>query len=501
MPNLNPLRLLRRSNAQRPSVRGALVFSTAQQYTNFLITFPTIMILSRLLTPAEVGVYSVSVTFVNIVHMLRDMGTSEYLVQLKELDEDSARTAFTINLIIAWTLALVLLFISPYMAAFFSEAGVAGVLQILSLTFLVLPVGAIINALLVRDMQFALRYKIAVVQLVVQNGLTIFLAWYGFSYYSPAWGAVAGVTTGAIGCLVWGREYRIRGLSLKTWRPVTDFGIKKTCETVSNQLGAAAPDFVIGRMLGMAQVGLFSRGNGLPRMFRENIVGAIGAVSYAAYARHYREGGDPCDLYLHKIALVTGLAWPCLGFASMFAYPIIMIFFGDQWVPAVPILRYAAIFTAISISLVQSQALLTAMGRAGIAALSTGIRQLLLITCLVAAATVSLNTVAIALVPTAVVSTAIMTGFLYYTTTMTPGRIVRALGPSALLAGSALIPAAAIRWVYPPGVDSIWGPTFAAGLAWLAGYLLGLKYINHPLWHEVQPVFAKLRPRKRVWNE
>ncbi|WP_423823594.1 lipopolysaccharide biosynthesis protein [Salinisphaera sp. SPP-AMP-43] len=474
-----------------------MAFSTAQQYTGFLITLPSIMILSRLLTPSEVGVYSVSITFVNIVHMLRDMGTSEYLVQLKEVDNDSARSAFTINLIIAWILALTLFFISPWLATFFNEAGIEPVLKILSLTFLVLPIGSIINAMLVREMQFGLRYKINVTQLLVQNGLTIALAWYGFSYYSPAWGAVAGMTATALGCLYWASEYRIRGLSLKQWRAVTDFGVKKTFETVSKQLGAAAPDFVIGRMLGMAQVGLFSRGQGLPRMFRQNIVGAIGAVSYSAYARHYREGGDPAELYLHKITLVTGLAWAFLGFASLFAYPIMMIFFGNQWVEAVPILRFMAVFAAISMSIVQYETLLTAIGRPGMAAIVTVIRQGLVIACLVAAATVSINVVAMALVPTAFVSLVVTLAFLSVYTTITPGRYLRAIKPSACIAVCALVPAAAMRWIYPPGPEAIWGPCFAGGLLWLAGYMLGMRYFDHPLWQEIKPVLAKLQPQRQ----
>lgn len=498
MPNLNPLRLFRRSTGSRPSVRGALAYSSAQQYTNFLITFPTIMILSRLLTPTEVGVYSVSITFVNIVHMLRDLGTSEYLVQLKEVDNDAARSAYTINLIIAWILAATLFLGSPYMAEFFREAGVETVLKILALTFLVLPIGSTVNAMLVRDMQFGIRYKISVAQLLVQNGLTILLAWYGFSYYSPAWGAVAGVTTGAIGCLVWAGEYRIRGVGLKEWRAVADFGLKKTFETVSNQLGAAAPDFVIGRMLGMAQVGLFSRGYGLPRMFRQNIVGAIGAVSYSAYARCYREGGDPGELYLHKIKLVTAISWPFLLFASLFAHPIIVIFFGDQWTAAAPILRYMALFTAVSISVVQYQTLLTAIGRAGLSAIATVARQLLTIICLVAAATVSINAVAMALVPTGLISALGTIAFLSVFTTLTPLRYMKAVAPSALLTLCAIAPATLLYWVYPPSADAIWGPTIAAGLLWLAGYFLGMRYLDHPLWHELRPVLNKLRPRQRA---
>lgn len=498
MRNLNPFRFLRRFRfgQANPNVRGALAFSTAQQYTDFLISFPAIMILSRLLTPAEIGVYSVCITFVNIVHMLRDMGTSEYLVQAERVDDGAAQSAFTINFLIAWFLAAVLFLISPLLADFFNEAGVGNVLKILALTFLFLPIGSIANAMLIREMQFGIRYKISIAQLIIQNGLTIALAWWGFSYYSPAWGAVAGVATTALGSMVWAREYRIRGVGLSHWRAVTSFGLKKTTETVMNQLGAAAPDFVIGRMLGLAQVGLFSRGFGLPRMFRQNVVGAIGAVSYSTYARHHREGKDPGKLYLKKITLVTGFGWPCLGFASLFAYPIMMIFFGHQWEAAVPILRLMAIFTCIGITVIQYQALLTAIGRPGMASLATLMRQTLLVLSLIIGATVSLYGVAVAYVIVGLIMAVLTIAFMSRYTSLSLTRYVAALWPSARLAVWALVPAAVVRFAYPPASDRLWLPILLGGLCWLIGYGIGLRRTGHPLWHELQPVLAKLRSRR-----
>ncbi len=499
MPKFHPVRFLRRnrSSSNPRSVRGALAFSTAQQYTDFIIGFASIMVLSRLLTPTQIGVYSLALTFVNVVHMLRDLGTTDYLIQVEKLDNTTARSAFTVNLLIAWFLATVLFFSSPLIADFFNESGLSTVLRILTITFLLLPIGATTNAILVREMEFGLRYKISLFQVAVQNGLTVLLAWYGFGYYSLAWGAVAGMATAVIGCLTWAGHYRIRGLGLSQWRPVTHFGIRKTAETVMNQLGAAAPDFVIGRMLGLAQVGLFSRGSGLVRMFRQNVMGSVATVSYSTFARLYREGRDVSTPYLQSITLITGLGWPFLGFASLMAYPVIHIFFGSQWTPAVPILRLMSIAGAVVLPVIQFQSLLTAIGRVGLASLATAAVQATTIGMLVVTAFFGLNAIAAGFIVVGIAHTLAICAVIISMTDATAGAYIRALWPSAVVTLAGLVPAVLVKHVLPPGPDVLWLLTLAAGSATLIGCLLAGAWIGHPLWIEIRDFFIKQLASKR----
>ncbi|AWN14290.1 lipopolysaccharide biosynthesis protein [Salinisphaera sp. LB1] len=482
--------------AQPTTLRMAVVLSSLQQYTDLMVTFPSIMILSRLLTPAQIGVYSVAVTFVNLVHMLRDFGTSEYIVQADRLDTGKPQTAFTITWIIAWALAAALFFASPLIAAFFREPDLTQVLRILSITYLLLPIGSTTGSMLVRDLQFGIRYKINTSQLVVQNAVTIVLAWYGFGYFSPAWGAVAGMLTTVAGCLYWGRHYRIRGLGLAHWREVGDFGVKKTVGSIMNRLGDSAPDFVIGRMLGFSAVGMFSRGFGLVRLFRDNVSAAIGTVAYSALSQRHREGRSAAELYLRSITFITGLGWPFLGFASLMAFPIIRIFFGDQWDMAVPILRLLAIQVAISLVVMHYQDLLTAIGRVGTATAWVTIWQMLTVATLLIAASYGLVAIAAALIPTTVVLVGLVVIGIARETGIGLRAYLHALAPSALLALTTLVPVAGCRLVYPPAADALWGPILCAGAAALAGAVIGGLWTRHPLWLEIVQAYRHRRPRR-----
>lgn len=75
-----------------------------------------------------------------------------------------------------------------------------------------------------------------------------------------------------------------------------------------SRVGVGAPDFIIGRMLGFADAGLFSRGYGLIRMCQESVIAAIGSVAFSAFSQRHRDEKKPSELYLKSIPMITGIS-------------------------------------------------------------------------------------------------------------------------------------------------------------------------------------------------
>lgn len=480
-----------------PSIRRSLVLSLARQYTNVLFAIPTVVVLSRLLTPAQVGVYSVGAATVGLVHMLRDFGVSEYLVQAHELDNAVARSAFTINLCIAWALATIVFFASPWIGDFYHEPGLALVLQVLSINFLLLPFGSTVNALLKRSMQFGILYQINLGELCVRTGTTLVLAWLGFGYMSPAWGSAAGVGANVLGCSLLGREYRVRGLSLTHWKAVTRFGVQQTIGDIMNRLGGSAPDFVIGRVLSFAGVGLYSRGYGLINMFQDNVLGAIGAVAFPAFAHSHRSADDVDELYYKSVTFVTGIALPFAAFSSLMALPIIRIMFGPQWDGAVPILQLlaAAAFVVFLVPLFAQ--MFTAIGKVKISTIVTTIIQALRIGIIIPAAFYGLEAVAASQILVSAFSVAIrFLAFRKYTD-ITGRGLLRAILPSLGVTAATMVFPALIYELIPPTDSNLWAPFVLAVFGAGAGWLIGARILQHPLWSELLNALGRVYRRPR----
>jgi O-antigen/teichoic acid export membrane protein len=443
------------------------------------------MILSRLLTPAQIGVYSVAVATTTVIQMLRDFGVSEYLVQEKELNDAVARSAFTVNLLIAWSLAIIVFFSSPWIAAFYREPGLGLVLEVLSINFILLPFGSTVNALLMRSMQFGILYKINLGWLVVRAATTVALAYLGFGYMSPAWGSVAGMAASVLGCFVWGRAYRIRGFGLTHWRAVTRFGMQQTVGGIVGQLGSYAPDFVIGRTLGFADVGLYSRGQGLINLFNTKIAAAIGAVSFPAYAHRHHSSNDAHRFYLKTLTFVTGIALPFAACAALMAFPIIHVMFGDQWYRAVPILRLLAVAMFINNLTPQFAKFFTATGKVGVVTGMTVVVQVLRVGILIPAAFHSLEAAAGSQIVVALFSAAIQCRLLKKYTAISLHDLLSALSPSLCLTVAASLVPAVVLVLIPNSAADLWLSLVFSIIGGGAGWLVAAWMLKHPLWFEL----------------
>ena len=101
------------------AIRRSLAYSIADSYLALPLQLVGTMIISRLLTPAETGVFAVAAVFAAFASTFRDFGITEYLIQENELDAEKIRAAFTVNIAISWAMALLLFFSAPLAADFY----------------------------------------------------------------------------------------------------------------------------------------------------------------------------------------------------------------------------------------------------------------------------------------------------------------------------------------------------------------------------------------------
>ena len=68
-----------------PTVRNSIFNSFLEKYSIAALHFVNIFILARLLTPSDIGIYTLGVALVAFAHVFRDFGVSTYIIQEKNL--------------------------------------------------------------------------------------------------------------------------------------------------------------------------------------------------------------------------------------------------------------------------------------------------------------------------------------------------------------------------------------------------------------------------------
>lgn len=472
-------------------LRRALLFSFAQKYTSLIFNLFTIIIVSRILTPSQIGVFSVAIGLTVLAQMLRSLGVPEYLVQEQSVDDATIRTSFTVSLIIAWSLAGGLFATSGWLGHFYGDPGVGQVLRVLSGTFVLTPFGTITTALLKRDLAFGTLYKINMGYVVASSGCTVGLALFGFGYMSMAWASLVANFILVLGCAVWGRRYRVRGLSLSQWRRVVPFGAYRTAADIVIQVGEQSSNLVVGKMIGMAAAGFYSRGYSVVNIYREKVVQAIGAVAFPAFAREHREREAAPDLYLQSIVYLTGISWPFFGFAALMTFPIIRILFGPQWGASVPLMRWLCIAAMVGTLIYQCDQFFTAIGRVGVVTKIETQYQLARVAIVVGAALISLEAVAASQVIVYVLALILYYRKLIKYEELSARTVIAALLPSGLTTVTTCIGPLAVLLFWPGPMSQWYVPLFVVAIASAgAGWLAGLYFTRHPLFSEIKGALA-----------
>lgn len=364
-------------------LRQAIALSGGEKYVTLVIHFVSTVIVARLLTPEEIGIYSVGAAAVAIANVLRDFGVTTYLIQEPDIDRVRVRTAFTLTLAIGWSLGGVVYLAAPAIAGFYGESGVEAVLHVIALNFFLIPFGSVALALLRRDMRFKPMFRVGVASALAHAVVVVSLAHAGFGYLSLAWAAVAGVLVQVAGALSATPQRFVGMPTLREARRVLSFGGRIGLANVTNEIAIAAPDLILGRALGFTTLGYFNRALGFVQLFEYAVIDALRPVWLPYFSRQQREGVDVRAAYLRALGYMLIVAWPALAAMAMLAPVLIGLLYGSQWGPAVPIAYVLVLAVAVRVPAVLTGAVLTARGLAPlvlrIAAIATTLKVLALL--------------------------------------------------------------------------------------------------------------------------
>jgi O-antigen/teichoic acid export membrane protein len=478
------------------SLRKALVWSVAERYASLVISLAASMIIARLLTPAEVGVFSLCAAAVAIATMVREFGVNEYIVQEKQLDEAKLRSAFAVAFTTAWGIGALLFLVRGPLAEFYGEPRVAQLLGILCLNFVLLPFSSPAFALLNRAIAVRQIFTIQLSTTVAQSGASVLLAWQGFGSASLAWASLAGV---AVQTLVIGL-LRPRGSfvwpSFSGAARVFRYGAYQMGARLADTLSGNAHEFIIARQFDFAAVGLFSRAKGLVDMFQANVTTAITRVATPSLARAHRENGPLADSFARGTALFTGIAWPFFGYVALTAPEIIRVMLGTQWGAAAPLVTVLAIGMLPSGLTALSGSVMAAMGqverRLKVALVYNPIHVLALLVM----AQFGLLAIAATWLLTTLSTWAAYTWHLCRLLRVGP----RALYGASLVSVPLALASVAAQWAAVEAARQLNIPALLVlALTALAGLLawgVAVKLLAHPAGGELQRVLDRLRPAR-----
>lgn len=482
-------------------VRRSIAFALIDRYAGMVLSLATMAIVARLLTPAEVGLFMVASAAVILLEAFRDFGVGACLIQATVLTPRLVRTAVTVMALLSLTLGALLWITAGPIASFYGEPKLAAMVRIATLGFVVAPVSNPLLALMRRDLAFGRLAAISIGAASVNSAVTIGLALLGFSSASLVWASVAQAAVLAAGTLILRPDFWIFRPSLAEWRHILPFGAWSSTVTLLGLLSEFMPRLILGRLISLDAVGLFTRALALCQLPDRALLGAIQPVILPTLAARARAGANLKEPYLLGLASVTALQWPALLCLALLAEPIVRILLGGQWLEVVPLVRILALAALGLFPSYLGYPVLVAVGRVRDLAMASLIALPPSLAALLFATRFGLQAVALSYLLIWPVQIVVGLYYVRKRIRFSWSEFARALLPSGAAAvGAALAPALILLF----SQSSLgFAETAVAMLGAGAGWLAALRLSNHPLDSEVRLMVVRLRarlPRRAGWD-
>lgn len=314
------------------TVRRSIILSALGQYGRQGIMFGASIVVARLLTPAEMGVFAVSMGVIGLMEALRTMGIPSYFTARLTLSRDDLRLYAGLNWVLGIGFAVLLLLMSWPAGAFYNNPQVAASLCILAVAHGLSPVGMVPGLLLMREMRFGTMLWIGLAAGTVQAVTVVSLAVSGAGPLSLAWAQVASNLTAAFGNALCLPAMAWLWPTLRGWRRPLGFGGWLTATTIATCVNIQAAELITGRALGLASTALYSRALGLAGLVRTLFYNTVAQPALPGFMHAERDDrGGMGPLYLRFVAVITGLCWPAYAALAIWAEPITVLLYGEQW--------------------------------------------------------------------------------------------------------------------------------------------------------------------------
>lgn len=475
-----------------PQVRRSVSLTLADSVLSVAIQFASSVTIARLIAPAEIGVFTIVSLIMAIAGRLRDFGIGEYLVQAPSDDDTTIRSALWLNACLSWATALAIFALSWPVADLYGNPRIGEALRWMTLSFVIIPFGAVSLAVSQRRLEFRPMFVASLVSNITHLVVAVSFALAGWGFRSLVFASIAGVAASVIVAVV----MRPSGVSYRpaahAWRAMLSFGSHIASLSLLGQAGRSMNELLIGKVDGVEPTAFYSRGVGLVDMFNGLILRALSPLTVALYASEAREGTGGTRLFLTVQRYYTGVGWPFLVALAILAEPAVQLLYGPAWGPSVPVVRILCVAALIELTLSSWQELLVSRGAAAQANRMQFICLILRLPGLALVLPFGMMGAAVGVFISSIVTSAFVYSQIARIATFTWRDAIHELAPSAWTALACSVPAVltvlAVRhtdhwpllWLVPGAV--LISVTWAGVLALTV----------HPLWPELKNLFTRL---------
>lgn len=303
-----------------------------------------IAVLARILSPEQFGVYGFALLVLGLLEVLTETGINIFLIQEKDNPEDYLNSAWVVSILRGILITLLILVTSPLVAHFFSSPAV---MPLLYITAGVAFARGFVNPMEVnfqKTLQFSKEFLFRGGLYLTDAVVAVIL---GFVTKSPSAMVISMLVAAVMEIMVSFTIFKAKPRFEVDWvkvKKVINRGKWITGAGTFNYLFQNIDNIVVGKLLGAAPLGLYQQAYRVSTFPVTQVGEVFNKVTLPVYVQIEGDRRRLRKAFTKTFLVILGLVIPFAFIIYFFSHPLILIFLGDKWLAAEPVLKILAIF-------------------------------------------------------------------------------------------------------------------------------------------------------------
>lgn len=333
---------------------------------NWILQFVRTIVLARILSPHDFGLFGIAFLLLNLLDSFSQTGLWQSLIQKTDDINPFLDTVWTLGIIRGIGITLLLFFSAPAAVSFLNAPDAGIFVRFIALAFILQGLSNVGLVYFDKALDYRKYFLLITFGTISELLVTVITA----LIFKNVWALVIGRLTGElVNCVV---SYR-----LHPFRPKLNFEFSKLTDlflfgkwiwgsSILIFLTTQADDLLVGKMLGIASLGLYQMAYKFSGLISTEIIFPFLKVTFPAYAKIQTDIPRLKQAYLKVLNIISFLVFFMAALLFVLADHMVFVLLGEKWQSIVAVLRilvFAACGKALNRSLVQ---LAKALGHPGI---------------------------------------------------------------------------------------------------------------------------------------
>lgn len=303
-----------------------------------------LMVVARVLTPADFGVMAASAIIVLAFMTISEMGIESALIAKAEVDREDLAVAWTVSIARGVAMAACLWVAADLFGAAMQMPQLASLLRVHAWLLVLQGLQSPAMALVLKNLDLRRRVSMDLVRRVIETGSIIALALWLRTVWALVVGQLIGMCVGSL-LSYWVAPFRPRvSLYRPSWSYFLRYGKHLNIATLCIFGVMSGGELVIGRVLGQEALGFYQIALAIPLLLGVRATVLIHQISLPTYALLQRDQPGVARVFELQMSLVGLIFIPLAAGVAVLAPVIVPLAFGPQWLTIVDPLRILCVY-------------------------------------------------------------------------------------------------------------------------------------------------------------